>query len=472
VPDPAAIDQFLVLGYVPSGTSAFRGIQRLPPAHWLLWRDGGTEERRYWRLDFGRKIAAPPQEIREEIMRLLREAVSIRLESEVPLGAFLSGGVDSSAVVGLAAQALTQPLKTFSAGFEASAFDESAYARVVARRFETDHHELVVCQAGPDLVDDIVWHYDQPFGDSSAIPSFQLSRVTQPHVTVVLNGDGGDESFAGYRRYGLASYARYFGLPASLRRALGAGSVALAERLRRGRRAAPLLGCDGLEAYFLLLTHVAPGRRAELYTQDLLRQVDGVRYPPLADLLSAAYPSLLDAYQDADVHNYLPDDLLVKMDVATMAHSLEARSPLLDQELMEFMASVPARFKTAGGAPKALLRSVLRDFLPREVLQRRKKGFGVPLGQWLRTGLREQLVDTLLSAGARQRGYFRPAFVEQMVRAQLDGDDVYQHRLWDLLMLELWHRAYIDRPLSTPPPALPRSPAPAVSALRAVLADN
>jgi asparagine synthase (glutamine-hydrolysing) len=466
-PDPAAIDQFLVLGYVPSGTSAFRGIRRLPPAHWLLWRDGEMEERRYWRLDFGRKIAASPQEIREEVLRLLREAVSIRLESEVPLGAFLSGGVDSSAVVGMAAQALMQPLKTFSAGFEASAFDESAYARVVARQFETDHHELVVCPAGPDLVDDIVWHYDQPFGDSSAIPTFQLAQLTQPHVTVVLNGDGGDESFAGYRRYGLASFAPYFGLPARFRRMVGAGSVALAESLRRGRRAAPLLGCDGLEAYFLLLTHMAPTRRRELYTQDLLGQVAGVRYQPLADLQRAAYPSLLDAYQDADVSNYLPDDLLVKMDVATMAHSLEARSPLLDQELMEFMAGVPAGFKTDGGGPKALLKSVLCEFLPPEVLQRPKMGFGVPLGRWLRTGLRQQLVDILLSARATQRGYFRPAFVEQMVRVQLESDDVYQHRLWDLLMLELWHRAYIDRPLSDLQPAVTSSPAWAVSAVPA-----
>jgi asparagine synthase (glutamine-hydrolysing) len=471
-PDAAAIDQFLVLGYVPSGTSAFRGIRRLPPAHWLLWRDGQTEERRYWRLDFERKVTASRQEIREELLRLLREAVSIRLESEVPLGAFLSGGVDSSAVVGLAAQALTQPLKTFSAGFEAAAFDESAYARIVARQFETDHHELVVCQAAPDLVDEIVWHYDQPFGDSSAIPSFQLARLTRPHVTVVLNGDGGDESFAGYRRYGLASLAPYFGLPAPLRRLVGAGTVTLAESLRRGRRAAPVLGCDGLEAYFLLLTHMAPARRQELYTEDLLRQVGSVRYPPLADLRRAKHSSLLDAYQEADVSNYLPDDLLVKMDVATMAHSVEARSPLLDQELMEFMAGVPARSRTDGGGPKALFKSVLRELLPREVLERPKMGFGVPLGQWLRTGLKEQLVDTLLSARATQRGYFRPSFVERMVRVQLDGDDVYQHRLWDLLMLELWHRAYLESPLSDPHPAVSRSPAPAVSALPAVQADT
>jgi asparagine synthase (glutamine-hydrolysing) len=204
VPDRAAIDQFMVLGHVPSGMSAFKGIERLQPAHWLLWRDGRVEGGRYWELDYTRKVAASPQELHEEITRLLRRAVSIRLESEVPLGAFLSGGVDSSAVVAFAAEALTQPLKTFSIGFETAAFDESAYARLVASRFGTDHHELVVKEASPALIDDIVWHYDQPFGDSSAIPTFQLAQLTRPHVTVVLNGDGGDEScrprFGSWRR--------------------------------------------------------------------------------------------------------------------------------------------------------------------------------------------------------------------------------------------------------------------------------
>jgi asparagine synthase (glutamine-hydrolysing) len=443
-PDLAAIDQFLVLGHVPSGMSAFKGVERLKPAHWLLWRDGHARTQRYWRLDFGRKVSAPAEEIREEILRLLREAVTIRLESEVPLGAFLSGGVDSSAVVGFAAQALSQPLKTFSIGFETAAFDESAYARMVSQRFQTDHHELVVREAGADLIESIVWHYDQPFGDSSAIPTFQLARLTAPHVTVVLNGDGGDESFAGYRRYRLAAFAGYFALPAALRRLVRAGAEPLAAVLKRGRRAAPLLGRDGVEAYFLLLTHLAPGRRGELYDDQLLELLDVASYPPLDVMRDRFHPSLLDAYQDADVNSYLPDDLLVKMDVATMAHSLEARSPLLDQELMEFVAGVPAGAKLVGGNPKALLKSVLTDFLPREVLERRKMGFGVPLGQWLRTSLKEQLTDVLLAPRASQRGYFRPASVAAMVRSLLEGDDLYQHQLWDLLMLELWHRVYID----------------------------
>jgi asparagine synthase (glutamine-hydrolysing) len=444
VPDRAAIDQFMVLGHVPSGTSAFKGIERLQPAHWLLWRDGRLEGRRYWELDYRRKVAASPDELHEEITRLLRRAVSIRLESEVPLGAFLSGGVDSSAVVAFAAEALTQPLKTFSIGFETAAFDESGYARLVAARFGTDHHELVVKEASPALIDDIVWHYDQPFGDSSAIPTFQLAQLTKPHVTVVLNGDGGDESFAGYRRYGLAGFGAYFALPAPVRELVGAAAGPVAHALRRGRRAAPLLGCDGLHAYFMLLTHLDPRDREGLYAPELLEQLRGSSYPPLRVMESHRHRSLLDAYQEADVNSYLPDDLLVKMDVATMAHSLEARSPLLDQDLMEFLASVPASVKMPGGSPKALFKSVLRGFLPAQVLDRRKMGFGVPLGQWLRTSLREQLIDILLGTQARQRGYFRPTRVEAMVRTHLGGDNLYQHQLWDMLMLELWHRVYID----------------------------
>jgi asparagine synthase (glutamine-hydrolysing) len=194
----------------------------------------------------------------------------------------------------------------------------------------------------------------------------------------------------------------------------------------------------------MLLTHLAPRDRQALYTPELLEQLRGCSYPPLRVMESHRHRSLLDAYQEADVNSYLPDDLLVKMDVATMAHSLEARSPLLDQELMEFLASVPATAKMPGGTPKALFKSVLRGFLPAQVLDRRKMGFGVPLGQWLRTSLKEQLIDVLLGATAKQRGYFRPTRVEAMVRAHLAGDSLYQHQLWDMLMLELWHRVYID----------------------------
>ena len=444
-PEFNSIDQFLTLQYVPSPVTAFRGIERIPPAHWLRWRNGRVELQRYWQLDYEHKLRESEEELKEELLRLLRESVKIRLESEVPLGAFLSGGIDSSAVVAFAAEAMSQPLKTFSIGFEPSQFDESKYARMVADRFATDHHELVVTAGAPELIDDIVWHYDQPFGDSSAVPSFHVARITRPHVTVVLNGDGGDESFAGYDRYQLSRYQSYFQLPFPFRMGLQALARPLGNRFRRGRRFLQGHIGDAFDAYFATLVHLHPDQRSWLYSEEFLAHLSLAPAPPLKQLRSARHGALLDSMLDADVHNYLPDDLLVKMDVATMAYSLEARSPLLDHKLMEFMARVPANMKMRGSESKYLLRSALRQILPDEILSRRKMGFGVPLGRWLRGNLKELLVDTVLSDSALARGYFRPAAVREMVHTHLEGSDRFQYLLWDLLLLERWHQIFIDR---------------------------
>jgi asparagine synthase (glutamine-hydrolysing) len=444
-PDLSAIDHFLTLQYVPSPMTAFRGIERVPPAHWLRWRAGRVELGRYWRLDYEDKFQEPAQELREELLRLLREAVAIRLESEVPLGAFLSGGIDSSAVVAFAAQALTQPLKTFSIGFEPSQFDESKYARMVAQKFGTDHHELVVTAGAPDLIDDIVWHYDQPFGDSSAVPSFHVARITRPHVTVVLNGDGGDESFAGYDRYRISRFADYFRLPMPVRLGVQTMARPAARFLGRGRRIADVGVRDQFDAYYATLVHVHPSRKPALYTADFRSTVDGQVSPTLAQMRSTPHAALLDSMLDTDVNHYLPDDLLVKMDVATMAYSLEARSPFLDHKLMEFMARVPASLKLRGGESKHLLKAALRGILPDAVLDRPKMGFGAPLGEWLRGSMKEMLVDTVLSKRALARGYFKPAAVRAMVDAHMAGSNDYHYILWDMLMLERWHQVFIDR---------------------------
>src|SRR2546425_3251830 len=404
-PDLSAIDHFLTLQYVPSPMTAFRGIERIPPAHWLRWRDGRIQISRYWRLEYEEKLQAPEEELKDELLRLLREAVAIRLESEVPLGAFLSGGIDSSAVVAFAAQASSQPLKTFSIGFEPSQFDESRYARMVADKFATDHHELIVKAGAPELIDDIVWHYDQPFGDSSSVPSFHVARITRPHVTVVLNGDGGDESFAGYRRYRLSRYLDYFRLPMAVRSGLEAVARPAARPFASSQILFQPTPRDPLDAYFASLVHLHPSRRSWLYQDEFLERLDRALPAPLEHLRSTAHAALLDSMLDADVNNYLPDDLLVKMDVATMAHSLEARSPFLDHKLMEFVARVPASLKSRGGESKHLLKSALRNILPDEVLDRPKMGFAVPLGHWLRTSLKEVLLDTVLSQRALSRGY-------------------------------------------------------------------
>ena len=451
-PDFNALDQFLTLQYVASPMTAFRGIERIPPAHWLRWRDGRIELARYWHLNYEEKLRGREEELKEELLRLLREAVGIRLESEVPLGAFLSGGIDSSAVVALAAEASDRPLRTFSIGFRPAQFDESRYARMIADKFATDHHELVVDGGAPELIDDIVWHYDQPFGDSSAIPSFHVARITRPHVTVVLNGDGGDESFAGYDRYRLSRYQDYFRLPLSFRLGLQTIARPLSRFSGRGQRLLQARVRDAVDAYFATLVHLDPTRKSWLYQDDFFSKLSKERPPPLKHLRSTRHAALLDSMLDADVHNYLPDDLLVKMDVATMAHSLEARSPFLDHKVMEFMARVPAGLKLKGGESKHLLKAALRGVLPDEIVDRPKMGFGVPLGRWLRGDLHEALVDSVLSDRALARGYFRPAALREMVETHRTGSDRYQYLLWDLLLLERWHRMFIDQP------PLPREP--------------
>jgi len=445
-PDLTAIDLFLTLQYVPAPLTAFQGISCLPPAHWLLWRDGKVQIARYWRLEFADTVDLPEPELKEEILRLLGEAVRIRLESEVPLGAFLSGGVDSSAVVAIAAQSMTKPLKTFSIGFKDAAFDESSYARIVAERFGTDHHELVVEAEAVDIVTDIVWHYDQPFGDSSAIPSFCVARLTKPHVTVVLNGDGGDESFAGYNRYRLSTYERYFELPQFLRTGLMAAVLPVSRYLGRGQRLLALSPQSVSEAYYATLIHLTPRLKPWLFTPETIEKLVSPVPPPLAFMRSKMHRTSLDMMMETDINHYLPNDLLVKMDVATMAHSLEARSPFLDHVLMEFMARVPAHLKLQRGVTKHILKSALRDLLPEVILDRPKMGFGVPLGRWLRTDLRDLLFDMVLSDRAINRGYFRYSSLRTMVDRTIGGSNNFQYLLWDLLMLEMWHRTFIDAP--------------------------
>ncbi len=444
-PDLNAIDQFLILQYVPSPRTAFAGVERVPPAHWLRWRDGRVEMRRYWQLDYEDKLDASEGELKEELLRLLREAVAIRLESEVPLGAFLSGGIDSSMVVAFAAEASSRPLNTFSIGFRSDDFDESRYARLVAAKFGTDHHELTVDAGAPELIDQIVWHYDQPFGDSSAIPSFHVARITRPHVTVVLNGDGGDESFAGYGRYLLNRFASLYRLPEPIRGAVQALARPVARSVGRGERMLQAGTSGPLDAYFATLVHLHPARRSWLYKDDFMRRLDGDVPPPLRYLHEHPHRALVDAMLDVDVNHYLPDDLLVKMDVATMAHSLEARSPFLDHKVMEFMARVPANDKLRGRETKRLLKAALRGIIPDEVLDRPKMGFGIPLAQWLRGSLKEMLLDAVLSPRALNRGYFRPEAVREMVADHMQGGNRYRYMLWDLLMLERWHQVFIDR---------------------------
>jgi asparagine synthase (glutamine-hydrolysing) len=461
-PDPEAIWHFLGLQYVPSPWSAFRGVRKLPPAHYLVLEGDRLEVRRYWELRYTPKRAEPAADLLAELEARLREAVRLRLISDVPLGAFLSGGVDSSGVVALMTAVGTGPVRTFSIGFPEAEYDELRYARMVAERFGTQHQELVVRPDALAVLPRLVWHYNEPFGDSSAIPSLYLAEMTRRSVTVALNGDGGDESFAGYHRYLALTLSWPFNL---VPRSLGRGIQGLVGHLPVGRakgfltRAARFLAAqdpDPRRRYSRWMLHFDHGHKLGLCTPDFRDQAGGA---DSAEWILAAYAradgaNLLDRTLSVDVQTYLPDDLLVKMDIATMAHSLEARSPFLDHEVMEFAAALPPRLKLRGRTGKALLKDLLARLLPPELLHRPKMGFGVPLEHWFRGPLRDFLRDTLLSPRCLDRGYLVPAGVRTLVEEHVSGRRNWQSQLWDLLVLELWFRTFIDQPRPHPLAAL------------------
>lgn len=453
-PNLEAISHYLTYQYVPSPYSAFQGVRKLPPAHYLLVKDGKIAIERYWKLRYRDKRELTEDEACEELLSRLKEAVKRRLVSDVPLGAFLSGGIDSGAIVALMADQTCLPVKTFSIGFEEKTYDELPYARLVAQRYGTDHHEFIVRPQAAEILPKLVWHCNEPFADSSAIPTYYLAQLTRQHVTVALNGDAGDENFAGYDRY-IANLlaARYERIPHPLRRLLetvvraSPSSFGSRTILARGKRFFEALAEPRERQYAHLVSHFYPALKAELCTEEFL---DAARGKDSVALLLDVYrvsdaPDLIDATLDMDVNTYLPDDLLVKVDIATMAHGLEARSPMLDHEFMEFCASLPSRMKLRGRVKKYILRQAFRGLLPSEILERPKMGFGVPIEEWFRQDLGDMARDLVLSPRALERGYFRPRVVQRLLDEHTRGARNWHYQLWNLLMLELWHRTFIDR---------------------------
>jgi len=457
-PNLEALAAYLAYQYVPSPLSAFEGVRKLPPAHYLLVEDGSVTIERYWRLSYAAKLRVSEREAEEALLERLREAVRIRLISDVPLGAFLSGGIDSSAVVALMAEATNAPVKTFSIGFEEKEYNELPYARLVARKYGTEHHEFVVRPDASAIFPRLVWHYNEPFADSSAIPTYCLSQLARRHVTVALNGDAGDENFAGYRRYITSASARWFdSLPAPVRRAAAAMSRARPDDrlsrsfVSRGRRRLRLLTESPQDRYSRRMMIFHPDLKAAVCSPEFLRQT-GAADRLLIDAFDRSdAPDVVDALLDLDVNHYLPDCLLVKVDIATMAHGLEGRSPMLDQELMEFAASLPSDLKLRQQDTKYILRKAVRDLLPADNLERPKKGFSVPLERWFRHDLREMTGDLLLDGRLAARGYFRAEAVQRMAEEHWRGDARWQNQLWSLLMLESWHRMFIDGRASAVP---------------------
>jgi asparagine synthase (glutamine-hydrolysing) len=410
--------------------------------------------KRYWKLSYARpEEPVSPQEAEEEIRRLVLRATELRLRSDVPVGAFLSGGVDSSAVVAAMAMQSDQPVKTFSIGFDVNEFDETEYAREVSRLYETDHHEFVVEPQAMEVLPKLVEHFAEPFADNSAVPSFYVAQMARRHVTVALNGDGGDENFGGYSRYvglsrgdRLARKPRELALLArSLSQILGQGGsdTDLRAKLDRETRLALMSPSD---RYAWRMSYVKPEDRPLLYTDSFLREVEDATGPAVIQepFLESDAVDDVNRLIDVDVRTYLPNALLVKMDITSMAHALEVRSPLLDHELMEFAAKLPGTWKVEGSTTKRIFKDALRPWLPSTILDRPKWGFGSPLSQWFRGDLREFPREILLDPACLSRGWFREATLRSLIDDHVNGRRDNMTKLWALIQLELWVRAFIE----------------------------
>ncbi|TSC72472.1 MAG: asparagine synthase [Parcubacteria group bacterium Gr01-1014_38] len=458
-PDFPALGEYLALQYVPSPRTGFRNIQKLEPGH-LLTLDvpsGRVQKRRYWSLRLAPKQSFGAQEWRDRVRSALDEAVGVRLVADVPVGTLLSGGIDSSLVTALMARASTNPIRTFSVGFPEFSHDELPYARLVAERYGTVHTECVVEPGAVRELTTLVRQFEEPFGDSSALPTLLVCRSARSHVTVALTGDGGDENFGGYPRYSVQKLASAIDRVQLLRTLLtSAGVHALARRVPqtagfRLRRFLQSLSAPSPERYAAYIGYFLRDEQRHLLTPDGARAVGtGDPFAAVAERIRASgTDDPVDQALEADLHTYLPDDLLVKMDLASMAVSLEVRSPLLDHHLLELTATMPSALKIRGiTGRKALLKNVARGLVPDEILSRPKQGFSLPLDWWFRGALQPLLRETLLSERARRRGFLHQAAVKALVDQHVSGGVNRGKFLWLLLMLELWFQHAVDRRIS------------------------
>ena len=451
-----AVQDFFSLGYIPAPDTIFEGIAKLPPAHWMSiepGRDGGApsiQQTRYAHVDFQPKWTDDEATLEERLLAELDDAVKVRLVSDVPFGAFLSGGLDSSVVCALMTRHLSQPLKTFSIGFEEAAFDELPDARRVAQHLGTEHHELVVRADATSLLDTLAHHFDEPFGDSSAIPTYLVSQLAAKHVKMVLSGDGGDELFAGYSRY-----RRYAALQRIRRSTLGMGPALakLAGALipgARGRRLAGIgqrMGLPWPDDYLALVALANPADLGLLFGER-------AKTDPFGSIRQRFVRSDIDSDMErilsGDMDTYLADDILTKVDRTTMAVSLEGRAPLLDQNLIAFAARLPFDMKLRGEQGKYLFRKVAARLLPADVLNKRKQGFAIPLASWFRTDLKPMLLDTIGSRTFRERGIFSMQGIQTLVDEHQQGLQDRGELLWMVMVLETW--------LKTLPEQRPRPP--------------
>lgn len=456
--DLVALDRFLTYQYVPQPFSILKGFHKLAPAHYAVFENGRLQLTRYWhpQQDGDDMSSWKPERFRAELRERLTESVRLRLRSDVPLGAFLSGGVDSTLIAALMQSLSDRPIQTFSIGFPQPKFDERQFAQLAARAIGTEHHERLVDPSALDTLPRLIWHYDEPFADSSAIPTLALSEMTRESVKVVLSGDGGDELFGGYPRYQAVRIGGVLDrMPAPLRSLMTAriwqslpASVEQKSRRRRFKKLLEAMGQEPRRRYLRWISIFDADRRRELYADGvavMLEEVDS------AETLFEAYGdghyrSFTQQTMHADVLTYLPGDILTKVDIASMAFGLECRSPLLDHRVVELAAQVPIRAKIRGTRGKRILTETFSDLIPPAIQRRQKMGFGVPLDHWFRDELKPLVHEVLLDQRALTRDLFQVQTIRRLVDEHIHGRWDHSARLWALLCFELWQRMYLDQP--------------------------
>ncbi len=450
--DREAVFHYLTFQYVPHPMTGFKGIAKLPPAHYLVVDLSRTTPnitmKRYWDLDYSKKLRLSEEEWKHRIIDKLEESVKLRMISDVPLGAFLSGGVDSSAIVALMARNSSQPIKTFSIGFAEQAFNELPYARIIAERYRTDHQEFTVKPDAIEVLPKLTFHYEEPYADSSALPTYYLSQMTRKYVTVALNGDGGDENFAGYPWYAILNYAaRYRMIPGFVRHAAARLAIMLLGGVQDFHVRYGLIFADGAASadpavlHSELLSYFNKREKAALLgTHPVSVSASSAqRLERYYEASKAGNP--VDAALYVDIHTYLADDLLAKVDIASMAVGLEARSPLLDHEFMELAAQIPPSLKLRNGSGKYVFKKALESLVPATLLYRKKTGFSVPLNRWFQTSLKDYAHDLLLDQNAGIRAVLSHEEVARLLRAHVRNGGEGK-KIWLLLTLELWLRGF------------------------------
>jgi len=452
--EPKALDTFLTFEYIPSPYSIFKDVFKLPPGHWMIYQNGEAKIQPYWQLEY-QKSEMSEQQLLQRFDELLQDAVNIRLMSDVPLGAFLSGGLDSSSIVAMMRRKSGNAVKSFSIGFDDPTYNELPYARAVASHFDTEHFEEIITPDVGRLTQKILWMLDEPFGDFSVFPTYLVSEMARKNVTVVLSGDGGDELLAGYDTYMAQKVAQHYArLPAFLRKGLvepivnalppttmKKGFINKAKRFVEGAR------LPGHLQHVRWMIFLQGAEKNMLYSADFAASLNGYNSTGFIEeyFRRSSSSDPLDQQEYVDIKSYLVDDILVKVDRMSMANSLEARVPFLDHRFVEFAASIPSGLRLNGKRTKHILKKALQRELPMQIIERGKEGFSIPIKNWIKNELKSMMLDSLSEANVRDKGFFEPRYVNRLVNEHITGSENHSHRLWALMVFHMWYDLYMKR---------------------------